>query len=123
MIFHGILAVLKFFDLKIYTIDLELYASFESRRRPIHEFGKNRLCSDPSAHITLRVQQMRYKIQWQSQDQSIPLLRSVFVPGIRPINISRKLTRYRNMSQLASRKIIPCGLSGPSIEINALRCQ
>ena len=55
--------------------------------------------------------------------RAFPCYDQFFLPGIRPINISRKLTRYRNMSQLASRKIIPCGLSGPSIEINALRCQ
>jgi len=66
---------------------------------------------------------MRYKIQWQLQNQKIPLLRSVSVSGLCPVNVSRKLKRYRNMFKLASRKIIPRRLPGPDITINTCRCQ
>src|SRR5208282_3396309 len=59
----------------------------------------------------------------QLQGQSVFVLGSVFVHGLRATNLSRESARHRRLSGRAVRSTIPSGLSQPCLSQYVGRCQ
>src|SRR5271165_3223691 len=75
--------------------------------------------TDPSATVP----PVRGALSRQLQGQSVFVLGSVFVHGLRTTNLSREPTRHRRLSQRALRSTLPPGLPQPCVSQYVGRCQ
>ena len=71
-----------------------------------HEYRSNSLCASTRFSTQASISLLCSAIPWQPSRQVILLLRSIFIDGFCPADLSRKLARYRNLPARIRRQII-----------------
>src|SRR3972149_1371877 len=110
---------------KTTTNDFNLPVPF----RPCHhkgladEYRTHRFLTDYGPPATLGFPQQRQTISGQPQNTDVLLHGSVFVYGIRSINLSRELTRHRGLPARQSVKTVSHGYPVPYLTKHYSRCQ
>src|SRR3989339_395644 len=110
---------------KTTTNDLNLPVAFKPfpHKGLADEYRTNRFFPNHGHAASLGFQQMRQTISGQPQNAEIFLHGSISLHGLRSINLSRELARYRSMPARQSVKIVSHGYSIPHLTKHISRRQ
>src|SRR3989338_2797195 len=88
-----------------------------------NEHGQNCFFSSHGVLAALRIPQMRRALSRRLQGQKFFLHGSIFMHGLRPINLSRKPARYRILSSVHAKQTLSYGHSCSSVTQHAFECK
>src|ERR1044072_2404925 len=81
-----------------------------------NEYRQNNFFSNPGIPTSIRISQMCRALSRRLQSQKFFMHGSIFMPGFCSINLSRKFTRYRIVSDVHAKQTLSYGLSQSNIQ-------